>query len=162
MSTGKIPHKGSNHFFVISFLPAIAYWYLEANYSIKIAVTGGILLAILEVSLEKIFFRKVHGLSKLNFYLIVGLGLISLAGEEGLWFKLQPFLTGFAMGGVLLFNLYRGKGLMWNMMVEFNRDMPPYGIWRKLERDMAIFLMCYGTFMGGVAIWWSTPRWLFF
>ena len=39
------------NFFLISFLPAILYWYLEENYPVKIAVIGG-LPAALEICVE--------------------------------------------------------------------------------------------------------------
>ncbi len=52
----------SKNFFLISFLPAIAYWYLEENYPVMIAVTGGMILATIEVLFEKIYFKHVQHL----------------------------------------------------------------------------------------------------
>ena len=118
-------NKNSNKFFLFSFLPAIAYWYLETKYPIKIAIAGGLLLAILEISAEKIFFKHVHKLSKFNFFLLLFLGGLSLLGEDGLWFKLQPFFTGQVLGGVLIFYLWKGKGLMAEMMESMGKKSDP-------------------------------------
>lgn len=156
--------KLSKNFFLISFLPAIAYWYLEENYPIRIAVTGGLILAILEITLEKIFTKHVHGISKFNFLLLLLLGGLSLLGDEGIWFKLQPFFTGVIMGGYLLFKLWRGVGLMEEMMMammEESRRPPPFVI-RTLEYHSSVFFLLYGIFMGFVALNWSSDRWLFF
>lgn len=156
--------KVSKNFFLISFLPALAYWYLEENYPIRIAVTGGLILATIEIIVEKYFTNHVHGISKFNFILIAMLGGLSLLGDEGLWFKLQPFFTGVIMGGFLLFKLWRGTGLMQEMMesmMEESRRPPPFVI-RTLEMHSSVFFFLYGIFMGYVALYWSTDRWVFF
>ncbi len=156
--------KLSKNFFLISFLPAIAYWYLEENYPIRIAVTGGLILAFLEIALEKIFTKHVHGISKFNFFLLLLLGGLSLLGDEGLWFKLQPFFTGVIMGGYLLFKLWRGVGLMEEMMMAMMEESrrPPKFIIRILELHSSVFFLLYGIFMGYVAIYLSSDRWIFF
>lgn len=142
----------------------MAYWYLEENYPIRIAVTGGLILALLEISLEKYFTKHVHGISKFNFILIAMLGGLSLLGDEGLWFKLQPFFTGVIMGGFLIFKLWRGTGMMEEMMVSMMEPerRPPQFVIRTLELHASIFFLLYGVFMGGVALYWTTDRWIFF
>jgi intracellular septation protein len=159
-----VDQKLSKNFFLISFLPALVYWYLEDNYPVRIAVTGGLLLAGLEIILEKVFTKHVHGISKFNFFLLLLLGGLSLLGDEGLWFKLQPFFTGVIMGGYLLFKLYRGKGLMEEMMLammEESRRPPPFVV-RILELHSSIFFLLYGVFMGYVALYLSSDQWIFY
>ena len=97
------------NFFLISFLPAIAYWYLEENYPIRIAIAGGLALSILELTLEYIFTKHLHSLSKFNFGLILFLGGLSLLGDEGIWFKLQPAITGIVIAIFLLVKRKLGK-----------------------------------------------------
>lgn len=157
------PHKNhQNKFFLISFLPAMAYWYMEENYPLRVAISAGLILAILEIVLEKVFTKHVHKISVFNFFLILFLGLLSLLGDEGIWFKLQPFLTGIFMGGYLLFKCYRGKGLMWEMMETMDRPLPPFEVWAPLEKHLAFFMLFYGIFMAFVATLLSTDLWLFF
>lgn len=151
-----------NKFFLISFIPAVAYWYLEANYSLKVALIGGIGLAILELALEYILFKHTHKMSQINFGLIVFLGGLSLLGDEGIWFKLQPMFTGYIVGGFLLFKNVLGNSLMWEMIQEFNENPPPESLIATMEKHMSVLLICYGTFMGYVAWQMTTDQWLFF
>jgi intracellular septation protein len=151
------------NFFLISFLPAIAYWYLEENYPIRIAITGGLILAILEISFEHFYTKHIHTLSKFNFFLILILGGISLLGEDGLWFKLQPAFTGVAIGGFMIFRLWKGQGMMWEMMESMPNKTPmPAFIIQSLEKHMVLLFMGYGFFMVFVALKLTTDEWLFF
>ena len=154
--------QNQKQFFLISFLPAIAYWYLEENYDLQTALIGGTALALLEITLEKIFTKHVHTISKFNFYLIVVLGAIAFIGSEGIWFKLQPFFTGLFMGGYLLFRALRGNGLMVETMESMGRDIPDKEAFKSLERDLGVFMMAYGIFMAYVAFNLSTSQWTFF
>ena len=154
--------KSQKQFFLISFLPAIAYWYLEENYSLEIALIGGGLLALLEITLEKIFTKHVHSISKFNFFLIVALGSIAFIGKEGIWFKLQPFFTGLIMGGYLLFRAMRNNSLMVETMESMGQVVHFKDQLKRVERDMAIFLIVYGFFMAYVAFELSTSQWTFF
>lgn len=153
----------NKQFFIISFLPAIAYWYLEENYSLKIALIGGGALALLEIIIEKVLTKHVHSISKFNFFLILGLGTIAYIGDEGIWFKLQPFFTGLFMGGFLLYKSVRGQSMMLEMMETLNNNNIPNKLFIKIvERDMAIFLILYGGFMAWVAVNLSTSQWTFY
>ncbi len=151
-----------NKFFLISFIPAIAYWYLEANYSLQTALIGGMGLAILELTIEYFLFKHTHLISRINFSLILILGVISFMGEDGIWFKLQPFFTGVGMGLFLLIFQWRGKSIMWEMINEIQDKTPPKSFIVILEKHMAIFLFLYGVFMAYVAFKLSTDRWVFF
>ena len=154
--------QNQKQFFLISFLPAIAYWYLEENYSLQIALIGGSALAVVEITLEKIFTKHVHSISKFNFYLIVVLGAIAFIGNEGIWFKLQPFFTGIFMGGYLLFRVLTGTGLMVETMESMGREIPDKDAFKSLERDLGVFMILYGIFMAFVAFKLSTSQWTFF
>ena len=154
--------KSQKQFFWASFLPAIAYWYLEANYTLQIALIGGLVLAVLEMLLEWILTRHIHTLSKFNFFLILILGGIALVAHEGIWFKLQPFFTGLLMGGYLLFRNLKGKSLMIEMMTELNPNLPKNPFIETIEKNMSFFLIGYGIFMAIVALKFPTDEWLFY
>lgn len=154
--------KVSKSFFLISFLPAIAYWYLESNYPIRIAVAGGVALAIFEILFEKIFTSRVHSLSRFNFFLITFLGGLSLIGQEGVWFKLQPCITGIVIGLYILYRSLKGRSLLFEMMESMNQKTLPREIFQMLEIHISCFFVIYGLFMGGIALFASTDRWLFF
>jgi intracellular septation protein len=152
----------NKQFFLISFLPAIAYWYLEEHYSLKIALIGGVLLAVCEIIFEKLYTKHVHSISKFNFYLIASLGAIALIGNDGIWFKLQPFFTGVFMGGYLLFRISQKNGLMLETMESMGRVIPDKNLLIKLERDMSLFLILYGCVMAFIAFTRTTSEWTFF
>jgi len=154
----------SKNFFLISFLPALAYWYMEENYPLRIALGVGLILAVIEIIIEKVFTKHVHTLSKFNFFLILFLGGISLLGDDGIWFKLQPLFTGIGISGFMIYRLIRGKGLLFEMMEIMPEDKPrpPEFIVQALEKHVAAFFLLYGFFMGGLAIWGTTDQWMFF
>jgi intracellular septation protein len=161
--------QGQNHFFLISFLPAIAYWYLEEKYPLRVAIAGGLILAVIEIALEKIVTKHVHKISVFNFFLILFLGGLSLLGDEGIWFKLQPFFTGCFMGGYISYKAWRGQGILYEMMTMMPKPASaqssgtiPEFLWAPLERRLGFFMIIYGFFMGTLAIWFSTDLWTFF
>ena len=152
-----------NKFFLISFLPAIAYWYLEENYPIRVAVIGGLALSILEITFEKVFLKHVHKISWANFFLIFFLGGLSLLGDEGKWFKLQPAITGVAIGLGLIILRLRKKSFFAEMLKEMNPDQnPPEWILSTMEMHIGIFFGAYGLWMFYVVFFMSTDQWLFF
>lgn len=153
----------SKNFFILSFIPATAYWYLEANYPVRVALLGGLLLAFIELSFEWFFCKKLHTLSKVNFYLILFLGGISLLGDDGIWFKLQPAFSGICIGGFLTYKWLKDESLMYEMMISLNTKNPaPEFIVKMLEKHVSIFFILYGLFMGAVAFTFSTDVWIFF
>jgi intracellular septation protein len=155
--------KASKHFFLLSFLPAILYWYLETQYPVKIAVIGGVGLSLLELTIEKIWIKKVHQLSVFNFILLLILGVLSYLADEGIWFKLQPFFTGIGVSAYLFFKLKHKKGLLKGMLHELNPQVQvPDWILDKLESNIAWFLLLHAILMGALALWSSTGIWAFF
>jgi intracellular septation protein len=153
----------SNKFFILSFLPAVAYWYLEANYSIKVAVIGGIAIGLLEMLLEFIFFKHVHKISKLNFVLLVFLGLISMIGQDGFWYKLQPMIGGIVISIIWFINIKRNKSFFEEFMP--GEKLAPLGGREGLlhiEKINLGFIFFNSVFMGFVALRMSTDAWLFF
>lgn len=156
-------NKITKNFYLFSFLPALAYWYLEENHTLQIAVFGGIILALLEIILEYIFVRHIHSLSKLNFLFLCVLGPISLIGEDGLWFKLQPMFTGISLYCYFFYLGLKGESLLWTMSNEMNgaKNLPK-PLLLIIERHMAFFLLIYGLFMGMLAKYYSTSTWAFF
>ncbi|MAW07974.1 MAG: hypothetical protein CME61_06795 [Halobacteriovoraceae bacterium] len=152
-----------NKFFLISFLPALVYWYLEANYPVKIAASVGIMLAIVELVLEKVFLKHIHKISIFNFFLILSLGLLSVFAGEGIWFKLQPAFTGVIIGSLLLVSKFRKRSFFKQMMEDLQpKQLPPDWLIEAIEFHSGLFLLVYGLFMSYVAFHLSTSKWLFF
>lgn len=158
----KTPAQRKPPYFLLSFIPAVAYWLLETYFTLEIALIGGILLGILEMIFEKRFTGHVHTLSKVNISLIVILGVISLIAKEGVWFRLQPTFTGVGVAGFLIFKKMQGHSLMVDMVKDMGQVPPlPEATYKTLEWHMALFLLAFAAFMAKVAISESTATWLF-
>ncbi|WP_417335539.1 septation protein IspZ [Halobacteriovorax marinus] len=153
----------SKSFFLISFLPAIAYWYLDEYYPVRVAIAGGLALAILEIAAEKILFKHVHTISKANFFLILFLGGLSLLGEEGVWFRLQPALTGIGISSFMFYRIKVGRGLLEEFLEGLPlKSKPPLFFVTSMERHLTYYFFVTGLFMAYVAICESVDTWIFF
>jgi intracellular septation protein len=155
--------KKTPPYFLMSFIPAVAYWILESYFSLEVALIGGIALGVIEMLVEKKFSGHVHTLSKVNLSLVIVLGVISLIAKEGIWFKLQPTFTGFGVSGFLIYKKIQGHSLMVDMMKDMGQEklpMPPE-TYKLLEWHLCLFLIGFAIFMGKVAIYESTSTWLF-
>jgi intracellular septation protein len=149
-------------FFLLSFLPAFAYWLLETYTSLEVALIGGIILGLMEMALEKYFTGHVHTISKVNLVLILILGGISLIAQEGVWFKLQPTFTGLGFSAFLIYQKIKGNSLMMNMLKDMGQLPPlPESIYKIIEWHMSLFLIGFALFMAKVAVYDSTATWLF-
>jgi intracellular septation protein len=154
--------KRAPPYFLLSFIPAVAYWLLETYSTMEIALVGGIVLGVLEMLLEKKITGHVHTLSKLNVSLIVALGGISLIAQKGIWFKLQPTMTGFAVGAFLLYQKFKGQSLMYQMLIDMQQTPPlPRDVYKKMEWHICLFLFLFALYMAHIAINETTARWLF-
>ena len=149
-------------YFLLSFLPALAYWYLETYHTLEVALIGGILLGVIEIALEKKFSGHVHTLSKLNIALVVVLGGISYIAKEGVFFKLQPTFTGIAIASYLVYKKIRNQSLMVEMLQDMKQKLPmPEVVYKTLEWHMCLFLIGFAIFMAWVALKETTATWLF-
>lgn len=155
--------KFGNNIFLTSFLPAVAYWYLDENYPVKIALIGGISLSVLEIIFEKFYNKHVHTLSKFNFFLILFLGGLSLLGDDGIWFKLQPALSFWGVSVFFIYRLRTGKGVFSELIEGMAKGpRPPEFIIQAMEIQMTYLFILYGVLMAILAIWFPTSTWVFF
>ncbi len=156
--------SSSRPYFLLSFIPAVAYWLLETYSTLEIALMGGIALGIVEMILEKKFTGHVHTLSKLNLSLIVVLGSISLIAKEGMWFKLQPTMTGISVAGFFLYKKFRNESLIYQMLVDMKTPperILPEEVYEMMEWHLCLFLVASAAWMAYVALNMTTAQWLF-
>ncbi len=148
-------------YFLMSFIPAVAYWLLETYFSLEVALIAGIVLGVIEMGVEKKFTGHVHTMSKLNISLVVGLGVISLIAKEGIWFKLQPTLTGLCVASYLVFKKFKGDSLMLDMLKDMKQVAPlPAETYKTMEWHLCLFLIGFAVWMAKVALYESTATWL--
>ncbi|HLW56955.1 MAG TPA: septation protein IspZ [Bacteriovoracaceae bacterium] len=148
--------------FLLSFLPALAYWGLEYFYPPRIALLGGIVLAIIEIGGEKLFIGKIHRFSLLNFSLILFLGGLGVLAEDGVWFKLQPALSSVVMVGVLGVYKIKKRSLMFEIITDLQSKTPlPEKFYHQFEKHLAFFFIFHSVLMTFVALKTETGVWLF-
>lgn len=120
-------------------------------------------LAVLELALEKVFVKKIHTISLFNFFLILFLGGLSLIGDEGIWFKLQPSFTGVGVGLFIFMQKLRGKSLFQDLMNEMpQKNNLPEDLMKTMELHIGCLFGVYGIFMAFVALYLETGQWVFF
>ena len=84
--------------------------------------------------------------------------------ENGIWFKLQPTLSFWAVAIYMGWKLRKGKGLFLEMMNDMKPDgpKPPEFIMKSMERNMMVMFFLYGCLMAVLAVWFDTSVWAFF
>lgn len=150
-----------NLFFLLSFIPALAYWVVELVYDEQTAIMWGVGLAFLELIIEKVFTKKVHSLSVLNAGLMVFLGAMGFFFQEGALFKLQPTFTGLIFFVAFFLKTRSGGSYFHELLEEMGRSIPA-DILKFTERNLAFFMLTYGSFMAYVTFTMETGTWLFF
>jgi intracellular septation protein len=114
--------------------------------------------------LEKKFTGHVHTLSKLNISLVIVLGVISLIAKEGVWFKLQPTMTGIAVAGFFFYKKIKGESLIHQMLIDMKTPpgkMLPEPVYEMMEWHLCLFLIVFAGWMAYVALHMTTTQWIF-
>lgn len=152
-----------NTFLIFSFIPAVAFVVLESFLPLKEALIASIALSVVEIAAEKIFLKKVHKLSLVNFFLILLFGSISLLEEDSLWFQLQGTFMGALIGLGLMIRLKMGKSLMQELLVEMKpKQVPPTHIVRMIEYHMCYFFLLHALINALFALYLPLSWWKFF
>ncbi len=92
------------------------------------------------------------------------LGGISLIAREGLWFKLQPSLTGVAVASFFLFKKWKKESLIHQMLIDMKTPQDkilPSEIYEMMEWHLCLFLIANAVWMTYVALKMTTAQWLF-
>lgn len=87
---------------------------------------------------------------------------MSLVGDEGIWFKLQPCFTGLGVGFFIAFQRMRGKSLFLDMIPEDKKNNTPDFLLPMMEKHVGILFASYGLFMAFVALKMTTAQWIFY
>ena len=152
--TNKKTHAGP----LLSLLPALGYLILDMYFPVRVSVIGGLLLALVELAWEKWRHGEITKLSKFNLGLIVILSAVSFVEENGVWFKIAPALLSCGLGLVWLWKLRKSQ-VLYEMIREMNRPLPPIELWGNIEQKMAWAFFIYGVCMVPIAWYFSTAIW---
>lgn len=148
-------------------LPIAAYTVAEEVFGIFWGLVAGMVIGMIEMTVEWVRDKKVSGLTLGATVLIVGLGGISLATQDGIWFKLQPAIMEAVMTVVLVASSIMGKPLLVMLSEKqgmFGQMHPMVeGVMREkfagLNWRMAIFFGLHAVLATWAALYWSTRAW---
>lgn len=84
--------------------------------------------------------------------------------ENGIWFKLQPTLSLWAVAIYIAWKIKTGSGFFLEMLNDMKPDAPkpPEFILKSMERNIVIMFFLYGVLMAVLAVWFETSVWAFF
>jgi len=144
-------------------LPVVAFAIVEDQYGVVWGTIAGMIFGVSEIVYEKLKHKKVSGITWFSNALILILGGVSIASNEGVWFKLQPALLLVAFGFILLGSSLMKKPFLVAMAKKQNPDLPAEAF--KVMGEMNLRLSIVFFLMAGIAVWaalsWSTEAWAF-
>ncbi len=148
-------------------LPIIAFTAVEELYGPLWGAVAGIVFAVGEISFEWFKYGKVQTITWVAGLLIILLGGISVAFQDGIWFKLQPAILETVMAGVLWGTVMMGKPLLTTLAEKQGtfKTLPPEkaGLMRAQFHGFSIrlglFFFLHAILATYAAFYWSTTAW---
>jgi intracellular septation protein len=144
-------------------LPVIAFTVIEDQYGPVWGTITGMAFGFGEIIFEKWKYKKVSQITWIGNILILGLGIISIFSQDGIWFKLQPALleTFFA---ILLVGSVLVKKPFLLMMAE-KQGTALNDVVKPLMSGMTFRLGLFFLLQSILATWaafrWTTAQWAF-
>lgn len=142
-------------------LPIVAFTLIEDRYGPLYGLIAAMLFGMGEILYEKIRFKQVSKITWAGNGLIMGLGLISIGTQEGIWFKLQPALLEFIFAWILWITSLLRKPLLVELSKKQNPDLPEKALrflagvnWR-----CGFFFFIHSAIATWAALEWSTQAW---
>jgi intracellular septation protein len=142
-------------------LPIVAFTLIDSYGGPLWGTIAGMTFGIGEIIYEKVSLKKVSNITWISNLMILGLGVISILSDDGVWFKLQPALLEGFFALFLWASLFFKKNLL-AMMAEKQMPQVP----ELLEKRLKGLTLRLGFFFAGhallatwAAISWSTLAW---
>ena len=144
-------------------LPVVAFAIVEEKYGVIWGTIAGMVFGIGEVIYEKIYLKKVAGVTWFSNALILILGGVTLLSADGVWFKLQPAIFLFCFAGILAGSSILKKPLLAAMAAKQNPSLPPQAVvmLKALNARLSIVFLFMAALSTWAALRWSTEAWAF-
>jgi intracellular septation protein len=142
-------------------LPIVAFTFIEEHYGPLWGTIAGMAFGLGELLYEKIKLKKISTITWIGNGMILGLGVISIYSQDGIWFKLQPalleaFFAIFLWGGLIL-----KKNFLLLMIEKQNNNFPeqlrPY--FSGITFRLGLFFAAHAVIATWAALYWSTESW---
>lgn len=152
-------------------LPVIAFSVIEEYYGVLWGLVVGMIFGVGEILWEWVTLKRVDPLTWGGNGLLLVLGGLSLATQEGIWFKLQPALMEVAFALLLWGSVLWNKPLLLvlaqkqgGLPKDFEGIHPRVAeVMRSSLKGMTFRLGVFFAIQSGIAVWaalyWSTAAW---
>jgi len=148
-------------------LPIVIYTILEEKVGPLWGLVFGMVFGLFEILFEAFRYRKVETVTWIGNGLLLGMGVISLVTQEGIWFKLQPALLELGMAILLWGSLVMGKPLLVMMADKqktFESIQPEIASilrarFKGITFRLGIFFFIHSLIATYAAFFWSTRSW---
>src|SRR5687768_8780223 len=107
-------------------LPIVAFTVIEESYGPVYGLFAAMAFGIAEILFEWFKYKRVSSIIWISNGLVIGLGLVSIFAQDGIWFKLQPALLELGFAITLWITQFLGKPLLTELAQKQNPDMPPH------------------------------------
>jgi intracellular septation protein len=154
---------------LLGILPVIGFTVVENYYGPLAGTIAGMVLGLVEIIWEKRTQGRVTGLTLgMNAFVLI-LGGVSIATQDGVWFKLQPALFELIFGIGLLAAWFLRKPILFSMteaaLTKQGKSLDPQ-VREKLQSAFSPIMFRLGLFMlahAALATWaalkWTTEAW---
>jgi intracellular septation protein len=148
-------------------LPVILFTVIEESFGIIWGLIAGMAASLFEVAWEWKKQGKVDAITWVGSGAMLALGGISLATQEGVWFRLQPALLEGMMGLALVGSVLAGKPFL-NAMAKKQgtlSQIPPEalpffeGRLKGLTFRVGLFFLAHAVLATWAALYWSVRAW---
>lgn len=154
---------------LLGILPVVGFTVADAYYGPLVGTIAGMALGAAEIAWERYSTGKVSRLTLGMNALVFILGAVSIATQDGLWFKLQPAVFELTFGAALVGAWLRGKPwLFWlteAAMKKQGRELPiearerMQAAFSPIMLRLGLFLLAHAALATWAALRWSTEAW---
>ena len=142
-------------------LPIIAFTIIEEKYGPIQGLIAAMIFGVGELIYEKVKYKKINGITWIGNGLVIGLGIVSIFTQDGLWFKLQPAILEVFFVGMLWISQILGKPLLVELSKKQNPELPEMFLvfLRGVNFRCGIFFLFHAVLATWAAFKWSTQAW---
>ena len=145
-----------------SIIPIVLFTLIEDHWGLEAGLIAAIIYAIGEFIFEYWTSKTISKMTLYSNLLIIGLGIISLVFNDGIWFKLQPAIIELVIAFILFGSTLRKTPILLGMIQQqqgeiSNPILKDFII--SLNWKIAVFFVLQSIVATWAAFDWSTENW---
>lgn len=142
-------------------LPVVIFTVIEDRYGATAGVYATFIYAVGEILYEKLRLKKIEKMTLWFNGLILGLGIISILADDGIWFKLQPAIIELVFFVMLFWSSRSGKPFLLALAEKQNPNIDERGreFLMGINFRLSFFFLAHAIIATWAAIGWPTSYW---